>query len=680
MAFDYPPARRSAVSDDYHGHVVADPYRWLEDPDSAETESFVAAQNELTLPYLARLAGREALKERMTTLWNHPRTDPPVVRSGVAVWTHNDGLQDQPVYHIQRPGRAPEVFIDPNTLSDDGAVAIVIGSLSPDGRHFAYTVSEAGSDRQRLSIRSTETGEDLADRLDHLRFTSVAWYGEGFFYTRWPETEPDSTAPVRDPSVHYHRIGDQQADDVLVFRNADDPEPSYDPAVSHDDRYLVLTEYVGTSHETGLLYLDLATFEPSAGGVEPGRWVRLVDHGEHLHGFLLNTDEGFIVHTDRGAPNGSVVVMPLDGGPSRELIPEGPAAIEAVAPVAGELLVLRLDDASHTIERHSTDGVPLGQIDLPGPGSVSGVSGRFADPAVFIGYQSFVEAPVALRWEAGETSVFAGSSPAIDPDRFSVERRYATSTDGRPVGMFVIRRTDTELPGPVELYGYGGFSINLTPVYSPARLAFMEAGGVVAVANLRGGTELGEDWHRQGMLANKQQVFDDFIACGEKLIDDGITTPGRLGVRGGSNGGLLTAAVMIQRPDLFGAVVSQVPVTDMLRYQHFTAGRFWTVEYGDAADPEAFRWLLAYSPLHNVGDPGSYPPLLVTTAESDDRVVPMHSHKFVAELQHKVGGRSDQPLLLRVETRAGHGLGKPTAKIIEESADVYAFLLHHLGD
>ncbi len=680
MMFHYPAARRSSVTDDHHGHTIADPYRWLEDADSPETRAFVAAQNALTLGFLAGLADRDALEARMTDLWDHPRTDPPVVRSGVAVWTHNDGLQDQPMYHLRRPGEPPQVFIDPNTLSEDGAVAIVIGSLSPDGRHFAYTVSEAGSDRQRLSIRSTETGGDLADRLDHLRFTSVAWFGDGFFYTRWPETEPDSTAPVRDPSVHYHRIGDRQADDVLVFRNAEDPEPSYDPTVSNDDRYLVLTEFVGTSHKTGLLYLDLATFDPAEGEVEGERWARLVDHGEHLHGFLINTDEGFVVHTDRTGPNGSVVIMALDGSPIRELIPEAPTAIEAVAPVAGELLVLRLDDASHTIDRHSTDGTRLGAIELPGPGSVSGLSGRFADPEVFIGYQSFVDPPMALRWQAGETSLFAGPSPAIDPERFLVERRYATSTDGRPVGMFVIRLKGSEAPGPVELYGYGGFSINLTPVYSPARLAFMEAGGIVVVANLRGGTELGEDWHRQGMLADKQQVFDDFIACAQQLIDDGITTPGRLGIRGGSNGGLLTAAVMIQRPDLFGAVVSQVPVTDMLRYQHFTAGRFWTVEYGDAADPEAFRWLLAYSPLHNIGDPTTYPPLLVTTAESDDRVVPMHSHKFVAEIQHAAGGRSDRPLLLRVETRAGHGLGKPTAKVIEEAADVYAFLLHHLRD
>ncbi|MGH1493204.1 MAG: prolyl oligopeptidase family serine peptidase [Acidimicrobiales bacterium] len=690
MAFTYPQARRDAQSDDYHGTAVADPYRWLEDPDSEETAAFVAAQNAITAPYLRDLPGRSELQARMTELWDVARTSPPTVRSGVAVWTHNDGLQDQPVYYLKRDDAEPELFLDPNTLADDGAVAVVLSALSPDGRYLAYTVSEAGSDRQRLSIRSTETGEDLGDDLQHLRFTSIAWYGEGFFYTRWPETDPASTEPVRDPSVHYHRVGDPQSADALVFRNAEDPEPGYDPEVTQDDRYLVLTEYVGTSRQTGLLYLDLTDFDPTLDTssetgsgqpqVQPTGWVRLVDQGQALHSMLLHLDDGFVVHTDRDAANGSVVHMPL--GPSTAattVIAETESAIVGVAAVAGELLVLRLIDASHVIERYSPSGERLGSIEMPGLGSVSALSGTFADAAVYIGYESFVEPPVALKWEADELTVFAGSEPAVDPATMIVERRYAVSSDGAEVGMFVIRRSDAALPGPVELYGYGGFSINMTPVYSPSRLAFMEAGGIVVVANLRGGTELGESWHSQGMLANKQQVFDDFIACGEKLIADGITTAGQLGIRGGSNGGLLTAASMVQRPDLFGAVVSQVPVTDMLRYQHFTAGRFWTVEYGDSADPEAFRYLLEYSPLHNVGDAASYPALLITTAESDDRVVPMHSYKFAAAVQHAADLTSERPLLLRVETRAGHGLGKPMAKVIEEAADIYSFMLHNLA-
>lgn len=688
--FSYPEARRADVDDDYHGTVIADPYRWLEDPEAEETRAFVAAQNAVTLPYLAALAGREQLQTRMTELWDNPRTDPPVVRGDVAVWTHNDGLQDQPVFLISRGGSEPAVLLDPNTLSGDGAVAVVVWALSPDGSLFAYTLSEAGSDRQHLRIRNTETGDDLDDRLDHLRFTSIAWYGDGFFYTRWPVTDPDATEPVRDPSVHYHRVGDGQERDRLVFHNDDDPEPGYAPSVTEDDRYLLLTEYLGTSQDNGLLYLDLGANGPAVTEaaedpvrVDPALWHRLVPLGVALHAPVLHHEGRLIVHTNRGAPNGAIVQLPLGAGedpPAEVLVPEQTGAIEGVGAVAGALVVLRLDEASHRLERWSPSGERLDDVELPPFVSVYGLTGRFGDSTAHIGYQSFAVPPQVLRWSGGTPEHFAGSAPPIDAGTVVVERRHAVSTDGRSVGMFVVRLAETPLPAPVELYGYGGFSINMTPLYSPARLAFLEAGGVVVVANLRGGVELGESWHEQGMLANKQQVFDDFIACGEALIDQGVTTPSRLGVRGGSNGGLLTAAVMVQRPDLFGAVVSQVPVTDMLRFQHFTAGRFWTVEYGDAADPEAFRWLIEYSPLHNVDGAADYPPLLITTAESDDRVVPMHSHKFAATVQHDAGGRSDQPLLLRVETRAGHGLGKPTAKVIEEAADIYAFLLANLTD
>ncbi len=701
MAFTYPSARRSDVVDTHHGRVVADPYRWLEDPDSPETKEFVAAQNGVTEPYLAGLPDRDALVERMTELWDNPRTDPPGWRGRgddrVMVWTHNDGLADQPIYWVKRgddPSAEPEVLLDPNTLSDDGAVAVVGAALSDDGGLLAYLVSEAGSDRQHLSVRRTDTGHDLDDRLAHLRFTSIAWYGDGFFYTRWPEVEPGSTAPVKDPSIHYHRIGDDQADDVLVYHNDDDPEPSYAALVTEDDRYLVLIEYLGTDQRNGLLYLDLddhgsALTDPASGAdrqpVPDAAWVRLVELGEAIHSFVHHrADDGsrFLVHTDRDAPNGRLVDIDLAVPEPDEwvtVVPEGDDPLEWVDAVAGELVAAHLVEASNRLTRYSLDGAVLGELALPGLGTVTGLSGRFAEPELYLGYQSFVEPPTVLRIEGGQSDVWAGAEPPIDPAAVVVERRHALSTDGAKVGMFVIRMADAELPGPVELYGYGGFSISLTPTYSPARLAFLEAGGIVVIANLRGGTEHGEPWHEQGRLANKQQVFDDFAACARQLVADGLATPGTLGIRGGSNGGLLTAAAMIQYPELFGAVVSQVPVTDMLRYQHFTAGRFWTVEYGDAADAEAFEWLMAYSPLHNVGDAGSYPPLLITTAESDDRVVPMHAHKFAAEVQHRAGGESEQPLLERVETRAGHGLGKPTAKVIEEAADIYAFLLHHLS-
>lgn len=725
MTFSYPPARRADIVDTHHGTDVADPYRWLEDPDTEETRAFVAAQNAVSQPYLAALPGRDRLAARMTELWDTPRTEPPVSRGRgagrVTVWTHNDGLADQPVLWMRRAGdgdagddgdgdagghnrgrnddtsptRYPEptILLDPNTMSDDGAVAVTAWALSTDGRLLAYTISESGSDRQRLAIRSTETGQDLDDRLDHLRFTGIAWYGAGFFYTRWPETEPGSTAPVRDPSIHYHRIGDDQSKDRLVFRNDDDPEPSYTAGLTEDDRFLILVEYLGTDRRNGLLHLDLETHGAAitAPGVtepvDPQAWTRLAAPGEASHNVVHHrpgidgTGSHLVVHTDRDAPNGKVVAIDLDRPDPEDwvtVVPEGPDPLEWAVAVAGDLVVGHLVEASHRLSRHSMAGEPRGELALPGPGSVTAITGRFDDPSGHLGFQSFVTPPTVLAARDGTTEVWAGAEAPIDPSGVIVERRHATSSDGKEVGMFVIRRADAALPGPVELYGYGGFSINLTPTYSPARLAFIEAGGIVVVANLRGGTERGEDWHTQGMLGNKQQVFDDFIACAEHLTAEGIATPDTLGIRGGSNGGLLTATVMIQRPDLFGAVVAQVPVTDMVRYQHFTAGRFWTAEYGDATDPDAFRWLMAYSPLHNVGDPAAYPPLLITTAESDDRVVPMHSHKLMAEIQYRAGGRSEQPLIERVETRAGHGLGKPTAKLIDEAADIYGFLLHHL--
>lgn len=700
MGFNYPDARRSDVSDNYHGFDVADPYRWLEDPESDETRAFVEAQNAVSMPYLAALADRERLHGRMTELWDIERTGSPTVRNGVAIWTHNDGLQDQAVYYLGDTagndeqswltGARGEAFLDPNTLSDDGAVAVVVTSLSPDGRLFAYSISEAGSDRQILRVRSTKTGEDLGDELHHLRFSSVAWFDDGFFYTRFPESDPASTEPVRDQMVYYHRIGDSQDQDQLIYRNAQDPEPVYGAFVTHDDRYLVLHEYLGTSRHNGVLYLDLGQGDQwRSGGDRVGAadgWVRLVDQGVATHSVVVHDEsEGggrFIVHTDDGAPNGMVVAIPLATPDERiEIVPEGANPIEWVSGLANSLVVCRLEEASSRLHRYKTDGSPLAAVKLPGLGTVIGASGRFVDDTFYLDYQSFVEPPTVLRWHDGSIDVFAESEPPVDPALVIVERRHATSSDGAEVGMFVVRLADTALPAPVEMYGYGGFSINLTPTYSPARLAFLEAGGVVVVTNLRGGTEQGEDWHQQGMLANKQQVFDDYIACGRQLIADGVTSAGQLGIRGGSNGGLLTAATVIQEPELFGAVISQVPVTDMLRYQHFTAGRYWTVEYGDAADPEAFEYLRKYSPIHNIADgaPGSFPPVLITTAESDDRVVPMHSHKLAAELQYRAGGSSPQPLLERVETRAGHGLGKPTSKLIDEAADIYAFLLANLS-
>ena len=674
MAFTYPRARRAEIIDDYHGTPVADPYRWLEDPESDQTKAFIQAQNEISLPYLTSLPERTALRERMEALWNVPRTGAPTVRNGVAVWSHNDGLQDQPVLYIRRPGRDDRVLLDPNILSEDGALAVVVTSLSDDGRYLAHAIAESGSDWQTIRIRDTETGDDLSDELRHVKFTEISWHGGGFFYSRFPAQDPVSTEPSRNMAVYFHRLGTHQDADVLVFANPDNPDLGYGATVSDDGRFLILTEWEGTSHKNGLLYRALD---------DPGSdWIRLASPGRALHAFLAHHEGAFLLHTDLEAPNGRIVRLALDRPETVEqVVGERHQAMELATAVAGRLITVTLNEASHRLHTFHLDGTPAGSIDLPGAGTVAELTGRLQDDSLYVGFQSFLHPPTALRWSGTTPEVFAGAEPPLDPDRVIVERRRAVSCDGAEVGMFVIRLTTTVLPAPVELYGYGGFNVSLTPMFHPARLAFLEAGGVVAVANLRGGSERGETWHQEGMLANKQQVFDDLLACAETLMADGVAGPGQVGIRGGSNGGLLAAAVMIQRPDLFGAVVAQVPVADMLRYQHFTAGRYWTVEYGDAGkDPQAFQWLMAYSPYHNVATGVTYPPLLITTAESDDRVVPMHSLKLAAAVQYAAGGRSDQPLLVRVETRAGHGLGKPTSKLIDESADVFAFLLHHLPD
>jgi prolyl oligopeptidase len=672
MAFTYPPARRADVVDDYHGTPVADPYRWTEDPDDPETREFVRGQNAITLPYLKALPEVGQLRERISELWDTPRTGAPRRRGDVMVWQHNDGLLDQPVFYISRNGSDPEVLIDPNHLSEEGVVAITAWSLSRDGSLMAYTFAEAGSDQQVARVLDTATGDHLDDQLHELRFTGLTWWNNGFFYSRFPGLEPGTTGLFKDMSVFYHEVGTDQSGDELVFANPESPDLGYAAGVTDDEQYLIISEFEGTSHETGLLFKPLNDWDAET--------VRIVSTGVASHNLLTHHEGRFLVHTDLDAPNGRVVAIPLDDLDQREeLIPERPEAIEISEAAADRIILVTLHEAAHRLDLFTLDGVADGEIELPAAGTVAELTGRLGDPVLHVGFQSFLHPPSVIRWEAGISSPFVAATHAVEPGDFLIERHHASSSDGASVGMFVIRHRDTVLPAPTELYGYGGFNINLTPTYSPGRLAWLESGGLVVVANLRGGAEHGEDWHQQGMLANKQQVFDDFIACGEHLIKAGITTRGQLGIRGGSNGGLLTTAAMIQRPDLFGAVVSQVPVTDMYRYQHFTAGRFWTVEYGDAQqDSEAFGYLSEYSPLHNVETGVAYPPLLVMTAETDDRVVPMHSHKFVAEVQHAAGGASDSPLLERVETRAGHGMGKPTSKLIDEAADVYGFLLHHL--
>ena len=662
--FTYPDARRADVVDVLHGVEVPDPYRWTEDPDDPETIAFVEAQNALSLPYLEQLPERSRLHAVMRHTFDVARTGGPLLRNGVAVYARNDGLQDQPVYYV-REGDGPErVLLDPNILSDDGAVAVVTTSLSPDGAHFAYSVAEAGSDWQVIRVRKVATGEDLPEHLVEVKFSGIAWDADGFFYSRFPGADRSGVGWSTGMSIYRHVLGTDQADDTLEFANDDEPELGY-YAMALEGGVVALGEWSGTSTKNGLLVRTPDSAE----------WTRIRPVGEAEYSVLHHDSGALLVLTNHGASSGRIARIDLaDPTEARTVVPEQDAPIETAFAADGALFIVRLAEAAHVVERWSFAGVPLGTLDLPGPGAFFEASGRPSQSDVLFSWQTFVQPSTVYRWDGSGVAHFAGEPPRTG---FSVTRETAISLDGTEVGMFVLRAERTELPAPTIVYGYGGFNINVTPLFDPARLAFLEAGGVIAMTNLRGGNEHGERWHEDGMLGNKQHVFDDFIACARHLRSAGIAS--KVGSHGRSNGGLLTAATLVQAPDAFDAVVAQVGVLDMYRYQHFTAGRYWTVEYGDAADPEAFAWLSAYSPLHNIGDPTEYPPTLVTTAETDDRVVPMHSHKFTAELQHAAGGSSDQPLLERVDRRAGHGLGKPVSKLIDESADIYGFLLHHLS-
>ena len=679
MAHSYPHTRQDDTVEDFHGTRVADPYRWLEDPESEETRAWVEAQNEVTFAHLRGLNGRQALRDRMEQLWNFPRWTAPIRRGDRLFFTKNDGLQNQPVLYRQDGLNGdPVVLLDPNTLTDDGTAALVASSPSDDGRLLALSIAESGSDWQTISIIDTDDGRPHADRLENVKFTSIAWLpdGSGFFYSRYPTGDEIPDAP---PSTHHrvylHQVGTSQDHDELIYARPDAPDLGFMPFVTDDGAYLVLHVWEGTDSRNRIYYRPLDS---------KGEFVRLLDDLDARYEFVEYINGRLVFLTDLDAPLGRVIGIDPSNPHRRdwkEIIPEGEDAVAHVALIGSRLITLSLHHAHHRLQIHELNGVLVDQPELPGLGSVVELTGGPSDPDLFVGYQSFTQPPTVLRYLIdGDGFQTQWTSSTEDPDRFITRQTFATSPDGTRIPMFLVSLSEL-VPGgrtPTILYGYGGFDISLTPTYQPARLAFLEQGGLFAVANLRGGAEYGQKWHQAGMLENKQNVFDDFIACAEHLINEGMTSSEHLGILGGSNGGLLVSAVELQRPDLFGAVVPMVPVTDMLRYHLFTAGRYWTSEYGNGhEDPDHFSFLMEYSPIHNVTEGTEYPPTLITTADTDDRVVPMHSSKLAATMQQTAAATN--PVYLRVETRAGHGLGKPTSKLIEEAADIYGFFLHHLG-
>ena len=690
---EYPETRTVDQVDDYFGVQVPDPYRWLEDLDGEETAAWVAAQNAVAEPFLAALPGREAIEKRLLAIWDYERWSTPGKRGERYFYSHNDGLQDQSVVYVaesmdqegeEPPGR---VLLDPNGWSDDGTVALAGMTPSRDGRYVAYAQSDGGSDWRKWKVHDTDSGEDTGDVIDFTKFTSISWMPDnsGFFYSRYPPREDDPTRGdgSKAVSVYFHALGTDQTEDRLVFSEPEHPRRNPYASVSEDGEYLLVNLQEG--------YLENAVHYRKID--EPDSAIRpLLDQWDALYGYVVNVGSVFLFETNKDAPRNRIVAVDLDedgapGAPTlHEVLPESEDTLSYASAVGGKLVLNYLHDARTVVRLAEPNGTkpatPAGEVELPGIGSAGGFGGRWEDPETFYFYDSFGTPLQIHRYDVatGESELIR--SPAIDADLdgYETEQVFYESRDGTRIPMFVTHRKGIEKNGdnPTLLYGYGGFNLPLTPGFSSSRLAWLEMGGMLAIPNLRGGGEYGREWHLAGTKENKQNVFDDFIAAAEWLIAEGYTSAGRIAIQGGSNGGLLVGATLNQRPDLFAAALPAVGVLDMLRYHLPSANaRDWSTDYGLSENEDEFRAQYAYSPLHNVKEGACYPPTLVTTADHDDRVVPWHSFKYAAEMQRAQG--CDNPVLIRVETRAGHGAGKPTWMQIEDVANEWAFAAWAVG-
>ncbi len=678
----YPVTKSIDHTDTYHGTVVADPYRWLED-DVRESESvsqWVDRQNEVTFAYLDTIEERESIRARLEELWNFERYGLPSKEGGRYFFSHNDGLQNQSVIFMQASLEdEPQLLVDPNTWSDDGTIALASYFPSPQGNYFAYMVQESGSDWRSVKIIDLESGEVLDDELEWLKFTSLSWARDdsGFYYSRYPEMETEGKFQDlnKNHAVYFHRIGDEQQNDELVYTTPENPEWGYRTQISDDGRHLVITVWKGTDDRYQIVYQDLQT-----DGAEPAVMIAGFDYD---YTFVGSLGEELYFRTNNGAPRNRLIAINAEKPEPvnwREVIPLAKDVLSDASLVGGRIVGEYMQDAWSLVRIYDIDGLHLETVDLPGIGTASGFAGRTDDPETFFRYESYDTPSTINRFDvvSGEVTVFKKAEVDFDSDDYVVEQVFYKSKDGTRIPMFLTHRKDIVADGnrPTMLYGYGGFNISMKPRFSITRLAWMEMGGIYAVANLRGGGEYGEEWHKAGTKLDKQNVFDDFIAAGEYLIAENYTNPGKLAIFGGSNGGLLVGAVINQRPELFGAALPAVGVMDMLRFHQFTAGRFWVDDYGSADNAEEFEALYAYSPYHNIKVGTKYPAVLVTTADTDDRVVPGHSFKYTAAIQ--AAQKGDAPVLIRIETRAGHGAGIPTEKVIQSYADRWAFLFENL--
>lgn len=667
----YPDAERTDVTDNYHGTVVADPYRWLEDDNSDATAAWVAAENEVTYDYLSQIPFRNAIRDRLTQLWDYPKESAPSRKGDWLYFWRNNGLQNQSVLY-RRPAAdseaEAEIFLDPNKLSDDGTVAISDSSISKDGKYFLYAESASGSDWVVLRLMDTETKELLDDTIEWVKFSGGTWSpdSKGFYYSAYDAPKSNTYSSKNEfQKVYYHKIGTPQSSDMLIYSDPHHPLRYFSGWESEDGHWIFINASEGTSGAE-ILYKR-----------KGDRDFKVLFAGfDYDYGIIECENDIIYVMTNHGAPNYHLISLDLNSGESKKVIPEKNCLLEGVGSAGGMLTAIYLEDAQNKVYQFDFDGNPVREVALPGIGTVSGFGGEKEESELYYSITSFTSPATIYKFDvkSGESELYLKPEVAFNPDDFTTEQIFFESKDGTRVPMFVSYKKGIKLDGgnPCYLYGYGGFQISLTPAFSPSAIMFMEQGGVYVYVTLRGGLEYGEQWHKDGMLDKKQNVFDDFISAAEYLIDHKYTSSRKLAIAGGSNGGLLVGACEVQRPDLYAVCLPAVGVMDMLRYHKFTIGWGWGVEYGTSDNPEQFEYIYKYSPLHNIREGVKYPATLVTTADHDDRVVPAHSFKFAATMQHAQAGEA--PILIRIDTKAGHGAGKPTSKRIEEAADSYAFL------
>ncbi len=675
---NYPQTKKINQTDDYHGTSVADPYRWLENDTASDTRVWVEAENKVTFDFLKKIPFRDQIKKRLEEIWDYPKYSAPFKKGDYYFFYKNDGLQNQATLYFQKGLKSePKVFIDPNSLSKDGTVALSGVFFSRDHKLCAYMVAESGSDWNRIYVLDVETQKKLTDEIRWVKFSGANWRGNGFYYSRYDEPIAGTELSKQNEfqKVYYHEIGKPQSADVLIYEDKQHARRGFGAGTTEDERFLVVTAWEGTSGNE-VYVKDLKN---------PKSEFQMLCKGfDHNYDVIDNLGDELVVLTDKGAPKYHLVAINPknpDVNNWKQIIPEKKELLEKISLVGNKFFASYLKDASTKIHEYDLAGKFEREIDLPAIGTATGFGGERKDKEAFYTFTSFTYPPMIYRYDiaASKSELFIKTKVNIDLDAYETKQVFYASQDGTKIPMFIVHKKGIPLDGnnPANLYGYGGFNISLTPAFSPSRMILLEQGGVLAIPNLRGGGEYGEDWHKAGMLDKKQNVFDDFIAAAEYLIANKYTSNQKLSISGGSNGGLLVGAAMTQRPDLFKVAFPAVGVLDMLRYHKFTIGHAWAVEYGSSDSALHFKNLIQYSPLHNLREGVNYPATLITTADHDDRVVPAHSFKFAATLQEKY--RGPNPVMIRIDSKAGHGAGKPTSKILEEAADVYSFMFYNMG-